>query len=106
MTVAAAVGAARGGAGGPEVEPFQQQISNYKRRTPAFVAGTQPWEIFINDFNLTIQQSGFVVQADVAREAHRQQVLKGLLYQSLTGEAKLMAGSRMYPENADMRALN
>ena len=106
-----------GGTAGPPAPRFftpdyNQATQNFKRRMPSFELGSQPFEQFKLDFQLSADQSGF----DKPQTGHpdftelrdrRDKCLKGLLYQCLSAEAKALAGRRLYPtaEECDLLSL-
>ena len=93
---------------------FAKDIQNFKRKLPTFVIGQQPYNQFRMEFDLNVEQSGFVLPAvdDVGREAYRQacdrkaNALRGLLYQCLSTEARRLAGRRLYPTSEECRSLD
>ena len=104
----------------PPVQPrevdegsFAKDIQNFKRKLPAFIVGQQPYNQFRMEFDLNVEQSGFVlpVQAEVGRDAYvqardkRNNALRGLLYQCLSTEARRLAGRRLYPTSEECQFL-
>ena len=92
---------------------FAKDIQNFKRKLPAFIVGQQPYNQFRMEFDLNVEQSGFVlpVQAEVGRDAYvqardkRNNALRGLLYQCLSTEARRLAGRRLYPTSEECQLL-
>lgn len=80
-------------------------INNFKRKLPIYTVGACSFTQFKLDFNLNARESGFVVQENADLEKARQDVLKGLMYGCLTGEAKKLAGRRSYPDDAECTPL-
>ena len=88
-------GADHDGVGVPNWIP---SINNFKRKPPTYTVGANSFQQFKMDFNLTAQESGFTPFPDGSEpEKARQQVLKGLMYGCLSGEARKLAGRRSYP---------
>ena len=93
---------------------FAKDIQNFKRRLPVFVIGQQPYTQFKMEFELNVDQSGFVLPAmnDVGLEAYgnardrRNNALRGLLYQCLSAEARALAGRRLYPMSEECRNMS
>ena len=88
---------------------YSVSVNNFKRRMPSFEIGTQPFEQFCRDFQLTADQSGFdfFPKND---NPHRDEILyrrgaalKGLFYQCLSTEAKALAGRRLYPTSDECK---
>ena len=90
---------------------YNQATQNFKRRMPSFELGSQPFEQFKLDFQLSADQSGFdapeIGHPDyVALRDKRSRCLKGLLYQCLSAEAKALAGRRLYPTDDECDLLD
>ena len=91
-------GPPHGGAGRDPIPNWISAINNFKRKPPVYTVGAYSFQQFKMDFNLSAQESGFIPQADGSEaEISRQQVLKGLMYGCLSGEARKLAGRRCYP---------
>ena len=89
---------------------YAKATQNFKRRMPTFEIGTQPFEQFRLDFQLSADQSGFETPAsdhpkfnDIMTK--RGQALKGLFYQCLSTEAKALAGRRLYPTGEECKGM-
>ena len=93
---------------------FAKDIQNFKRKLPTFVIGQQPYNQFRMEFDLNVEQSGFVLplREDVGHDAYQQafnkknNALRGLLYQCLSTEARRLAGRRLYPTSDECRFLD
>ena len=85
----------------------QMAVNNFMRNMPEYRVGHRPFQQFLMEFFLTAQQSGFSTTrlVEAAQESLRTHSLKGLMYRCLQGEAKTMAGRRLYPETEGTKEL-
>ena len=90
---------------------YSVAVNNFKRRMPSFEIGTQPFEQFRRDFQLTADQSGFDFYP-TDDHPHKDEIklrrgtaLKGLFYQCLSTEAKALAGRRLYPTGDECKGM-
>ena len=90
---------------------YNQATQNFKRRMPSFELSAQPFKQFKLDFQFSADQSGFESPAIgppkyAELRGRKDQCLKGLLYQCLSVEAKVLAGGQLYPTAYECSALS